>query len=424
MLSIKFIREHPEVVKIDLDKRGDLEKIQWVDDILKKDKKYRELLQETEKLRHKRNVITNEINQLKKQDKDITEKIKLVKEIPNKIKQIEDRIKDIQEKIHYYLMRIPNILHDSVPVGTNSDDNKIVRKWGKIPKLNFKLKNHGELIEDLDGDFKKATEVAGAGFFYLKNEIALLDLALQRFALDHLMKKGFTLVETPYMLNRKAYEGVTSLDDFENVMYKIENDDLYMIATSEHSLVALYMNEVIDEKDMPIRMCSISPCFRREIGSHGVDTRGLFRVHQFNKVEQVVICHPKDSWKMHEEIQKNSEELFKKLKLQYRVANICTGDIGIIAAKKYDIEVWSPREKKYFEVTSASNCTAYQAVRLNIRYESKGNREFVHTLNGTGIATSRAIRAILENYQQRDGSVKIPTVLQKYINGLKKIKRR
>jgi seryl-tRNA synthetase len=423
MLSIKFIREHSDIVKRDLDKRGDLQKIQWVDDLIGKDKEYRGLLQEVEQLRHKRNIITDEINQLKKQGKDFSEKIALAKSLPERIKKDEERIKELQEKMQFCLMRIPNILHDSVPVGKDSNDNVVVRTFGKPPTFKFPLKSHGELIEELGcGDFKKAAEVTGTGFYYLKNEVALLDISLQRFAIDFLMKKGFTFVEVPYMLNRKAYEGVTNLDDFENVMYKIENNDLYMIATSEHPLVAQYMNEVIGERNLPIKMCSVSPCFRREIGSHGLDTRGIFRVHQFNKVEQVVFCKPEDSWALHEEIQKNSEEMYQLLKIPHQVVSICTGDIGIIAAKKYDIEAWSPRENKYFEVTSASNCTAYQAVRLNIRYETKGEREYVHTLNNTGIATSRAIRAILENYQQEDGSVKIPKVLQKYMNGIKVIK--
>jgi seryl-tRNA synthetase len=417
MLSIKFIRENPEIVKQDLDKRGELEKKAWVDELIDKDQKYRYILQESEKLRHQRNVITQEINQLKKEKKDISDKIKLVKSIPNKIKVLEEKKSKLKQKIDYYLMRIPNILDKSVP----TQNDKTIRKWGKIPKFAFPLKSHGELIENLGGNFEKGTEVAGAGFYYLKNDIALLDLALQRFAIDILLKKGFQLVTVPYMLNRRAYEGVTSLEDFENVMYKIQDDDLYMIATSEHSLISLYMNEVIDASALPIKICSVSPCFRREIGSHGIDTRGLFRVHQFNKVEMVSITHPRDSWKMHEQIESISEEIFKKLKIPYRVVSICTGDIGIIAAKKYDIEAYSPREKKYFEVTSASNCTAYQAVRLNIRYDDKGAREYVHTLNNTGIATSRAIRAILENYQQKDGSVKIPTVLQKYMNGKKMI---
>jgi len=223
------------------------------------------------------------------------------------------------------------------------------------------------------------------------------------------------LVYPPLMMNRRSYEGVTDLADFENVMYKIEGEDLYMIATSEHPMVAMHMGEVLDEKDLPIKFCGISSCFRKEIGAHGVDTKGLFRMHQFNKVEQVVLCKPEDSWKFHGELQKNSEEMMKLLGIPFRVVNICTGDIGIVAAKKYDIEAWYPRAKTYREVGSNSNCTSYQAVRLNIRYQKGEEREYVHTLNDTGIATSRIMVAILENYQQKDGSIKIPKALQKYM---------
>jgi seryl-tRNA synthetase len=422
MLDIKFIRENPTIVKQDLKKRNELEKLDWVNDLLKKDQEYRKLLQESQDLRHKRNIVTQEINALKKEGKDISKKIKEVKEIPEKIKEAEQRIAELKEKIIFYLMRIPNILHKSVPIGKDPSDNKVVRTYGKKLKFDFELKPHGELMEELGGaDFKCAAKVVGAGFYYLKGDIALLDIALQRFAIDFLTEKGFTLVEPPLMLSRKAYEGVIDLADFEKVMYKIDGDDLYLIATSEHPLVAMHMNETFDEDKLPIKYCGISPCFRREIGSHGIDTRGLFRVHQFNKVEQVVFCKPEDSWKLHEEIQKNSEEMLQKLGIPYRVMNICTADIGIIAAKKYDIEAWFPREKAYSEVTSASNCTAYQATRLNIKYKQGNEKSYVHTLNNTGIATSRTIRAILENYQNKDGSVTVPKVLQPYMNGIKKI---
>lgn len=424
MLDIRFIREHPDLVKQDLKKRNDTEKLGWVDDLLKKDEEYRKLLQESQDLRHKRNTATQEINALKKEGKDISKKVKEVKEIPDRIRKAEQRIAELKEKIIFYLMRIPNILHKSVPVGKDPSDNKVIRTWGKKRKFDFDLKPHGELMEELGGaDFRRATKVAGAGFYYLKGNIALLDIALQRFAIDFLTKKGFTLVEPPFLLNRRAYEGVIDLADFEKVMYRIDGDELYLIATSEHPLVAMHMNETFDESQLPIKYCGVSPCFRREIGSHGIDTRGLFRVHQFNKVEQVIFCKPEDSWKLHEEIQKNSEEMLKKLGLPYRVVNICTADIGIIAAKKYDIEAWFPREKAYSEVTSASNCTAYQATRLNIKYKLGEEKIYVHTLNNTGIATSRTIRAILENCQNKDGSVTVPKVLQPYMNGLKKIKK-
>ncbi len=424
MLDIKFIRENPQVIKKDLQKRGDKEKLAWLDDILKKDEEYRKLLQENEKLRQRRNEMSQEINKAKKEKKDIKKLVQEVKDLPGKIAKSQEKINKLKTEIKDYQMRIPNVLHESVPKGKDDSENKEVRKVGKIPKFDFELKSHGELAEDLGvADFKRSAKIAGAGFYYLKGDLALLDLALQRFAIDFLLKKGFTLVEPPMIMNRKAYEGVTDLADFENVMYKIQDEDMYMIATSEHPMVAMHMNEVLDKKDLPVKMCGVSSCFRKEIGSHGVDTRGIFRVHQFNKIEQVVICDPKFSWKIHEEIQKNSEEMFKLLGIPFRVVSICTGDIGIVAAKKYDIEAWSPRQKKYFEVTSASNCTAYQAVRLNIKYRDGEKVEYTHTLNNTGIATSRALVAILENFQQKDGTVKIPKVLWPYMNGKKVIDR-
>jgi len=421
MLSIKFIRENSDLVKKSLEKRKDDEKIKWVDDLLNVDEKWRSLKQEVDELRHKRNVVTEEIMKLKKENKDASEKIKEAKEIPEKIKQLEKELEKVEKKKIFFLMRIPNILHDSVPYGKDDSENVEIKKVGKVPKIKFDLKPHGELAEELGiVDFKRAAKIAGSGFNYLKGELALLDLALQRFAIDFLVKKGYKLVYPPFMMNRKAYEGVTDLADFENVMYKIEDEDLYMIATSEHPVGAMLMDEVISENKLPLKFCAISACFRKEIGSHGVDTRGLFRMHQFNKIEQFIFCKPEDSWKLHEELQKNSEEMFKQLGIPFRVVNICTGDIGIIAAKKYDIEAWFPRSKKYMEVTSCSNCTDYQANRLNIRYEVKtGERYHVHTLNNTGIATSRAMVAILENYQQKDGSIKIPKVLQKYMYGKK-----
>ena len=420
MPTIKFIRENPDIVKKDLKKRNDIEKLEWIDIILKKDEEYRNLLQKEQELRHKRNLVTDEINQLKKQGKDIREKIKEAKELPEKVNKLTEQVEKLKSEIDSYLMRIPNILHDSVPVGKDSSENVVVRKFGEIKKPSFELKAHGEIIEKLGlGDFENAAKVSGRGFYYLLGDLALLELALQRFAIDILLKKGFVLAQTPLMLRRKPYEGVTDLKDFETMMYKIQDEDLYLIATSEHPIGARLMNHTFDEKDLPLKFVGVSPCFRKEIGSHGVDEKGLFRVHQFNKVEQFVFCKPEESWKIHEELLKNSEDLFKKLKLPYRIVNICTGDIGTVAAKKYDLEAYMPREKEYKEAVSCSNCTSYQAERLNIKYAKGQEKEFVHTLNSTAIATSRALRAILENYQQKDGTVKVPVVLVPYMSGKK-----
>jgi len=422
MLDIRFIRENPGIVKKDLKKRNNLEKIKWLEDLIKKDEQYRALLKKEQELRHKRNLITQEINELKKQGKDIKSKVKEASELPEKVKELTSKVDELRLEINNYLMRIPNILHDSVPAGKDDTDNKTVRKHGEIKKFDFKLNDHGSLIEILDlGDFDKAAKVSGRGFYYLFNELALMELALQRFTVDILMKKGFILAQVPLMLRRKPYEGVTDLKDFETMMYKIENEDLYLIATSEHAIAALYSNQMFNEEDLPKKYVGISPCFRKEIGSHGVDEKGLFRVHQFNKIEQFVFCKPEESWKIHEELIKNAEEIFQKLKLPYRIVSVCTGDIGIVAAKKYDLEVYMPREKTYKEAVSCSNCTSYQATRLNIKYQKGSEKEYVHTLNSTAIATSRALRAILENYQQKDGSIKVPDVLVPYMGGIKVI---
>jgi len=424
MLDIRFIRENADIVKKDLEKRQDKEKLEWVDNLVEKDKEYRELLQKNQELRHRRNLITEEINRLKKEGKDFSKNVLEGKELPKKIKEADDRIREIEEKIYYYLMRLPNILHESVPYGKDDNDNREVRKWGEKIKPDFELKSHGELIESLGvGDFEQAAKVSGRGFYYLIGELALMEHALQRFAIDFLVKKDYVLVEPPLMLRRKPYEGVTDLKDFETMMYKVEGEqeELFLIATSEHPIGAMLMNKVLEEKELPLKYCGVSPCFRKEIGSHGIDEKGLFRVHQFNKIEQFIFCKPEDSWKFHEELIGNAEQLFKKLKLPYRIVNICTGDIGIVAAKKYDLEAWMPREKAYKEVVSCSNCTSYQAVRLNIKYRVGEEKEYIHTLNSTAIATGRALRAIIENYQEKGGSIKVPLVLQPYMGGIKKI---
>jgi seryl-tRNA synthetase len=424
MLSIKFIRENPDIVKKDLKKRNDLEKVKWIDDLLKKDKQFRELLKKEQELRHRRNLISDEVRQLKKQGKDIKEKIKEAKELPEKVKELTEKVDKLRDEINHYLMRIPNILHDSVPKGRDEKDNKVLRKYGQIKKFNFELKTHEDIIENLNlGNFDAAAKNSGKGFYYLLGDLALMELALQKFAIDLLTKKGFTLVEGPLMLRRRPYEGVTDLNDFETMMYKIENEDLYLIATSEHAMAVMYSDHLFNEDELPKKFLGVSPCFRKEIGSHGVDEKGLFRVHQFNKVEQFVFCNPEESWKIFEQLIKNSEEIFKKLKLPHRVVSICTGDIGTVAAKKYDLEVYMPREKSYKEVVSCSNCTSYQATRLNIKFQKSGEKEPVHTLNSTAIATSRVLRAILENYQQKDGTVKVPDALVPYMNGVKVLDR-
>jgi len=421
MLDIRFVRANPDIIREDLKKRNDLEKIAWIDDLLVQDVRHRELIGQTNELRRRRNSISYDINRAKKAGEDASAFIAEAAGLPGRIKENEAEMEDISAKIRYYLMRIPNILHESVPVGADDTQNVEVKRYGTPRTFDFELKNHGQLAADNDwADFERATKTSGAGFYFLKGNLVLLDLALQRFSLDILMEKGYKPIIPPYMINRKSYEEVTDLDDFEKVMYKVEDDDAYLIATSEHPMAAMFQDEIFEEKDLPVKLAGLSPCFRREIGSHGLDTKGLFRVHQFHKVEQFVYCHPDESWRIHEELRENAEEIFQKLEIPYRLVNICTGDIGTVAAKKYDIEAWMPRENEYREVVSCSNCTTYQAVRLNIRVRDKEDfesKQFVHTLNSTAIATSRAMRAILENNQHEDGSVEIPKVLRPYMNG-------
>src|SRR3989338_31645 len=421
MLDVRFVKENISLIKKDLEKRGERDKIGWVDEAVKKHGQWKKLKDDNDKLRNKRNVITREINQLQKQGKDIKAKVKEAKELPGKISDSDKKLQELEERVIYILNNIPNVLHDSVPVGKDGTENREIKKWGK-PVRAEGLKGHGELFEEKDlADFNRASKISGAGFHFLKGDLAKLELALINFAVTELEKKGFTRIGPPFMMRRKPYEGVVALQDFKDVMYKIEGEDNYLIATSEHPIAAMYMNEVLDEKDLPMKFCGISTNFRKEIGSHGVDTRGLFRVHQFNKVEMLVFSKPKDSWKMHEELLAIAESIVKKLRIPYRVVSVCSGDIGAIAAKKYDIEAWSQRQNKYTEIISCSNCTAYQAVSLNVRYANgKGEKDYVHTLNSTAIATGRMIVAIAENFQSKDGSISIPEALQKYL-GKKKI---
>jgi seryl-tRNA synthetase len=425
MIDAKYIRENFEEVKKNLKKRKDDEIISRLDKWKEKDTEWRKLKFELEELKKSRNEITDQIKKAKMQGKNADDLLTQAKEIPQKIKDIEPKVREIEEQLKTIQMRIPNLLHESVPYGKSDEDNVEHKKVG-VTKVNKELKHHAQLAINLGiAEFDRAVKISGTGFFYLKGDLALLDLALQRLAIDMLIQKGFTLVQPPLMMNKKAYEGVTDLGDFENVMYKIEGEDLYMIATSEHPLVSMYMDEIFEESDLdkPIKFVGMSPCFRREIGKHGLDERGFFRVHQFNKIEQVIICKPQESWEIFEQISKNQQEFFDALEIPYRIVDVCTGDMGVVAAKKYDLEAWSPREGKYIELGSCSNCTAYQAVRLNIKYRKKdGEKEFVHTLNNTMIPTTRMLRIMLETYQTKEGTIKIPKALQQYMAGKTEIK--
>jgi len=424
VLDIKLIREHPDVVRKNLEKRGDVERLKMLDELIECDKKWRESLTELNRLRHERKVVTVDIANLKKKGKDASEKLEEAAKILQNMEKLEKNVKEYKKKIDYALLRLPNLLHESVPVGKDDTDNVVVRVWGKPLEFDFKPKNHLEIALNLGLiDAERATRVAGHGFFYLKEELALLDYAILNYTIDFMRKRGYVLVEPPFMMRKKPYLGVTDLEFFGDQLYKVEKEDLYLIATSEHPMAAIFMNEVITMEDLPIKFVGVSPCFRKEVGAHGKYTKGLFRMHQFNKVEQFIFCLPEVSWRFHEELQRNAEDLYKSLGLHFRVTNVCTGDIGIIAAKKYDIEVWMA-DGVYREVGSNSNCTDYQARRLNIRYREKEGQApagFVHTLNNTALATSRTMIAILEQFQQRDGSVIIPQVLRPFMGGIERI---
>jgi len=424
MIDIKLVREKPDYVRKNLEKRRDPGKLKLFDELIEVDKFWRKVQTDLNILRRRRNELTREIAELKKEGKPFKKKLEEASKVAKEIEEKEQKLKELKEKERPILLSIPNLLHDSVPYGRDENDNVEIRRWGQPPKFDFEPKDHLTILQNLGLiDVERGSKVAGHQFFYLKKDLVLLDLAIQKFAIDNLLKKGFILVQPPYMINRKAYEGMIDPTDFEMVTYKVENEDLYLIATAEHPLGAMYMNEVLDKNELPLKFCGISPCFRKEVGAHGKYTRGLFRMHQFHKIEQFVFCLPEQSWEIHEELQKNSEELYQKLGLHYRVVNICTGDIGTVAAKKYDIEVWMA-DGKFRESGSNSNCTDYQARRLNIRYREKPGqapKDFVHTLNNTALATSRTIVAIVEQYQQKDGSVVIPEALRPYMNGIERL---
>jgi len=421
MIDIRILRDNPHFVKKNYLRRRQPELLKQVDEVIEKDEKWRKKLKELEKLNRQRNEASVAVSKSKGPERK--KKIEEVKKLKEKIEKKKKSVDKLKEKINKLMLKLPNIIHESVPYGKDDEENVEIKKWGK-KRANYKPRSHVDIIEDYDlADTKKASEVSGARFYYLKGDLVKLDFALQMYVIDFLTAKGFTPIEPPQMLRREPYEGVTDLADFEDVMYKIEGEDLYLIATSEHSIAAYHMNETFYDKKLPIKYVGVSSCFRKEAGAHGKDTKGIFRVHRFNKVEQFVFCKPENSWKIHEELVKNEEEIFQSLGIPYRVVNICTGDLGIVAAKKYDLEGWFPVQDKYREVTSCSNCTDYQARRLNIKYlNEKSEKEYVHTLNGTGVATGRAMVAIIENFQDKNGNVKIPKVLWPYMNGITELK--
>ena len=418
MLDMSMFREHADVLRADHDKREMPH--DNIDQVIRLDEEWRQARYDADQLRKKRNEAARGIAEAKKSgdsaaaDSILAEVASLGKEIDALSEKVESCLAE-RDAIR---MRVPNILHDSVPVGEDDQKNTLHSLHGDKTELGFEARNHNDLIEMNNWvDLARGAKVTGSRFYFLQGDLARLEMALQSYSANFLMDRGYTLVQPPLMMNREAYEGVTDLGDFETVMYGIEPDKYYLIATSEHPLTAMRMYEIIEPSELPIKLVGVSSCFRREVGAHGLSDRGIWRVHQFTKIEQIVICKPDDSWEHHEELLTNAVELWDSLGLHYRVVNICTGDMGTVASKKYDLEAWLPGANAYKEVVSCSNCTDYQANRLRMRYRTAEGNSAVHTLNSTAVATSRALVAIMEQYQNEDGTVRVPDVLVRHMGG-------
>ena len=421
MLDPKLIKESPEIIRNMLKARA----VEFdLDGLIESDQKRREFIIKTDDLRKKKNQIAITISEKKKAGDDASTILIEMKNISNQLTKLESEQTEIEKKYLKLASTIPNLVHDSVPIGIDDSANKEIKKWGNIPKFDFKIRDHIDISENLNlVDLERAAKVAGARFYYLKNDLVRLNQALIHFGLDFLAEKGYSLVQPPYMINRESMEGAVIAEDFEEVIYKVQEEDLYMIGTSEHAMAAMHSKEIIEGENIPMKYAGVSPCFRKEAGAHGRDQKGIFRVHQFDKIEQFIFSKPEDSWKEHEKMLAVAEEFYQKLEIPYRVMLLSTGDIGKISAKTYDIEAWMAGQNAYREIVSCSNCLEYQARRLKIRFRDKTNEDtqYVHTLNSTLIATTRILVAIMENFQTKDGHIRIPQVLQSYMGNQKEI---
>lgn len=418
MLDIKFIRDHADKVKENLKNRHNSFNL---DEVLTLDEKRRELLQETEALKSQRNAETKKIAMAKKNGEDASAAIAEMKEVGQKISTIDAELKEVEATLHERLLHIPNMTDKSVPVGKDDTENPEVRRWGEIPTFDFPIKAHYELGEALGIlDSERAGKVSGARFYFYLGAAARLERAIYNLMLDmHTQEGDFTEVIPPYIINGSSMQGTGQLPKFADDMYKVEGEDMYMTPTAEVPLTNYFAGEILDGKDLPVHLTAFTPCFRKEAGSAGKDTRGLIRQHQFHKVEMVKYCKPEESWEELESLTREAERVLQRLKLPYHVVCLCTGDVGFSSAKTYDLEVWMPAQNKYREISSCSNCLDFQARRANIRFRRHpGDKpEFVHTLNGSGLAVGRTVAAIMENYQQKDGSIVIPDALRPYMNG-------
>jgi seryl-tRNA synthetase len=425
MLDPKLLKENPKELKDMLNKRNMADFP--FDELVNLNRRRRELIAETQELRRKKNVLAEAIARKKKIKQDAVSEFAQMKEVSSYLGDSEEELVKTEGRFKELMMVMPNILHESVPTGKDERDNVVVRQNGSAKKMDFASKDHVDIASALDlVDIERAAKVSGARFYFLKNELVKMNQALVNFALDFLSEHSYTLVQPPYMIRKEPMSGAVILGDFQDVIYKVDGEDLYMIGTSEHAIASMHMDEILDGKKLPIRYAGFSPCFRKEAGAHGKDMKGIFRVHQFEKVEQFVYCRPDESWKEHEKMLALCEEFFKKLGIPHRVMLLCSGDTGKISAKTYDIEAWMAGQNAYREIVSCSNCMDYQARRLGVRFRDRTNEEtrLVHTLNSTLIATERTMVAILEDYQTSKGTVQVPDVLQKYMGGIKEIKPR
>ncbi len=423
MLDPRILKENPESVRDMLKKRNMTDFP--LDDLIMLHKRRGELIIKTQELRRKKNLLSETVASKKKSKQDASFELAEMKQVSIEIDQTESEAIQIEEKFNQLIMALPNLLNEGVPVGKDEEENVVVRQNGRTIMPNFSPKDHIDLATSLDLiDLGHTTKVSGSRFYFLRNELVKMNQALANFAIDFLSDHNYTLIQPPYMIRREPMVGSVILNDFEDVIYKIEGEDLYMIGTSEHAIASMHMDEILEGIKLPIRYAGFSSCFRKEAGAHGRDMKGIFRVHQFEKVEQFIFCRPEESWREHERMLVLSEEFFKQLGIPYRVMLLCSGDTGKISAKTYDMEAWMAGQNAYREVVSCSNCLDYQARRLRIRFRDKTNEEtrIVHTLNSTLVATERTMVAILENFQTPRGTVEVPKVLQKYMGGLEEIR--
>ena len=424
MIDIKLIRENPELVKENIRKKFQDEKLVLVDEVKKLDEDYRALRTKADELRNQRNLISKEIGKLMKEGlKEKAEEVKAeVAKIGKEIEECEAKEVKHEEEIRKRMLVIPNIIDSSVPIGKDDSENKEIEQFGTKKEFDFEIPYHVDIMEALDGiDLDAARRTSGNGFYYLKGDIARLHSSILSYARDFMINRGFTYYIPPFMIRSDVVTGVMSFSEMENMMYKIEGEDLYLIGTSEHSMIGKFIDTILDEKDLPQTLTSYSPCFRKEVGAHGIEERGVYRIHQFEKQEMIVVCKPEDSPKWYNTLWKNTVDFFLTLDIPVRTLECCSGDLADLKVKSCDVEAWSPRQQKYFEVGSCSNLGDAQARRLKIRIKGEKGNYFAHTLNNTCVAPPRMLIAFLENNLNKDGSINIPKALQPYMGGQEKI---